>query len=88
MDQATNEFHYAIERCPGAGCSNFMEIGRTVCQNATGFRDAPCPRARPIPIACAPWDSRGMSLRLLKVSGGSVDDYAICRSSCATPRPS
>ena len=24
---------------------------------------------------------RGMSLRLLKFSGGSVDDYAICRSS-------
>jgi hypothetical protein len=23
----------------------------------------------------------GMSLRLLKFSGGSVDDYAICRSS-------
>lgn len=26
-------------------------------------------------------ESSGMSLRLLKFSGGSVDDYAICRSS-------
>jgi hypothetical protein len=25
-------------------------------------------------------ESPGMSLRLLKFSGGSVDDYAICRS--------
>jgi hypothetical protein len=25
--------------------------------------------------------SEGMSFRLLKFSGGSVDDYAICRSS-------
>jgi hypothetical protein len=29
----------------------------------------------PVPLG------RGMSLRLLKFSGGSVDDYAICRSS-------
>jgi hypothetical protein len=35
----------------------------------------------------APWNVKvatpppGMSLRLLKFSGGSVDDYAICRSS-------
>ena len=31
---------------------------------------------------------RRMSLPLLKFSGGSVDDYAICRSSLATLRPS
>ena len=28
-----------------------------------------------------PFSLRGMSLWLLKFSGGSVDDYAICRSS-------
>jgi hypothetical protein len=27
------------------------------------------------------WGRVGMSLRLLKFGGGSVDDYAICRSS-------
>jgi hypothetical protein len=27
------------------------------------------------------WQAVGMSLRLLKFSDGSVDDYAICRSS-------
>ena len=40
-DNATNEFYYAIERCAGAGCSNFVEIGRALGENATGFRDAP-----------------------------------------------
>jgi hypothetical protein len=40
-DRATNELAYAIERCAGAGCSNFVEIGRALGENATGFRDAP-----------------------------------------------
>jgi fibronectin type 3 domain-containing protein len=40
-DNATNEFSYAIERCAGAGCSNFVEIARALGENATGFRDAP-----------------------------------------------
>src|SRR5262249_7192145 len=34
------------------------------------------------------YPQRGMSLRLLKFSGGSGDDYAICRSSLAAVRPS
>ena len=40
-DNATNEFFYAIERCAGAGCSNFVEIAHALGENATGFRDAP-----------------------------------------------
>jgi len=40
-DHATNEFWHAIERCAGAGCANFVEIGRALGENATGFRDAP-----------------------------------------------
>jgi hypothetical protein len=40
-DHAANEFYYAIERCAGAGCSNFAEIGTAVGENATGFRDGP-----------------------------------------------
>jgi hypothetical protein len=40
-DNASNEFWYAIERCPGAGCSNFVEIGRTTGENPSGFRDGP-----------------------------------------------
>jgi hypothetical protein len=28
-DNATNELGYSIERCPGAGCSNFAQVGRT-----------------------------------------------------------
>lgn len=40
-DNATNELYYAIERCAGAGCSNFVEIRRALGENATGFRDAP-----------------------------------------------
>jgi predicted phage tail protein len=40
-DHATNEFYYAIERCAGAGCSNFVEIGRTLGEDSSGFRDAP-----------------------------------------------
>jgi hypothetical protein len=41
-DDATNELGYAVERCPGASCSAFVEIGRTG-ENATGFRDTPLP---------------------------------------------
>jgi hypothetical protein len=40
-DHATNEFYYAIERCAGAGCSNFAELGTALSENATGFRDRP-----------------------------------------------
>jgi predicted phage tail protein len=40
-DNASNEFWYAIERCAGAGCSNFAEIGRTTGENASGFQDGP-----------------------------------------------
>ena len=40
-DNAVNELYYAIERCAGAACSNFVEIGRALGENATGFRDAP-----------------------------------------------
>jgi methionyl-tRNA formyltransferase len=43
---------------------------------------------REFPTAAQPEYLRGMSLSLLKFSGGSVDGYAICRSSCAMPRPS
>jgi len=39
-DNATNEFGYAVERCAGAGCSNFAEIGRTG-EDASGFRNTP-----------------------------------------------
>jgi len=42
VDNATNEFGYAVERCPGAACSAFVEIGRTG-ENAAGFRDRPLP---------------------------------------------
>ena len=41
-DNAANEFGYAVERCPGAGCSTFAQVGRTG-ENATGFRDTPLP---------------------------------------------
>ncbi len=34
-----------------------------------------------IPVREFKLPERGMSLRLLKFSGGSVNDYAICRSS-------
>jgi fibronectin type 3 domain-containing protein len=40
-NNATNEFFHAIERCPGANCSNFVEIGRTTGANSAGFRDSP-----------------------------------------------
>jgi hypothetical protein len=40
-DNSTNEFYFAIERCAGAGCSNFAEIGTALGENATGFRDRP-----------------------------------------------
>ena len=42
VDNAINEFGYAVERCPGAGCSTFVQVGRTG-ENATGFRDRPVP---------------------------------------------
>jgi hypothetical protein len=38
-------------------------------------------RNRMFEFACHEGNYAGMSLRLLKFSGGSVDDYAICRSS-------
>jgi hypothetical protein len=41
VDRAINELYYAIERCAGAGCSNFVQISTAVGENATGFRDAP-----------------------------------------------
>jgi fibronectin type 3 domain-containing protein len=40
-NNATNEFFHAIERCPGAKCTNFAEIGRTTGANSGGFRDSP-----------------------------------------------
>jgi hypothetical protein len=43
-DNATNEFGYAVERCPGTACSNFEQVGR-IGENATGFRDRPLPAA-------------------------------------------
>jgi hypothetical protein len=42
VDNATNEFGYAVERCPGTGCSTFVQVGRTG-ESATGFRDRPLP---------------------------------------------
>ena len=41
-DNATNEFGYSVERCPGAGCSTFVQVGRTG-ENSIGFRDTPLP---------------------------------------------
>jgi hypothetical protein len=40
-NNATNEFFHAIERCPGAKCTNFAEIGHTTGANSGGFRDQP-----------------------------------------------
>ena len=42
-DNATSEFWHAVERCAGAGCSGFVEIGRALGENGTGFRDTPLP---------------------------------------------
>jgi hypothetical protein len=42
-DAASNEFFYAVERCQGAACATFAEIGRSTGENATGFRDRPLP---------------------------------------------
>jgi hypothetical protein len=38
-DNATNEFWVEVERCAGAGCTNFARIGQTLGENATSFRD-------------------------------------------------
>jgi hypothetical protein len=38
---ATNEFWHAVERCLGADCSNFVEIGRTTGERAASFQDRP-----------------------------------------------
>ena len=38
-DNATNEFWVEVERCAGAGCTNFAKIGQTTGENATSFRD-------------------------------------------------
>ncbi|MGB8702892.1 MAG: hypothetical protein WCD18_26050 [Thermosynechococcaceae cyanobacterium] len=38
-DNATNEFWVDIERCLGAGCTNFVKIGQTKGENATSVGD-------------------------------------------------
>ncbi len=37
-DVSTNENGFAVERCTGTGCTNFVEVGRTM-PNATSFTD-------------------------------------------------
>jgi hypothetical protein len=38
-DNANNELFVEVERCSGAGCTNFSKIGQTLGENSTGFRD-------------------------------------------------
>ncbi|HJS17828.1 MAG TPA: fibronectin type III domain-containing protein [Anaerolineales bacterium] len=38
-DNASNEFWVDVERCTGAGCTNFARVGQTLGENATGFKD-------------------------------------------------
>lgn len=38
-DNASNEFWVEVERCTGAGCTNFTKVGQTLGEDATGFQD-------------------------------------------------
>jgi hypothetical protein len=40
IDNASNENWVDIERCQGAGCTNFSKIGQTLGEDSTGFRDS------------------------------------------------
>ena len=57
------------------------ELFGFACEGVCRFRANSC-------VDSCQQDSAGMSLGLLKFSGGSVDDYAICRASGAATRPS
>jgi hypothetical protein len=57
--------HDGLSRLPSAGRPTVLALASTDADVAEAER-----------LGC-----EGMSLRLLKFSGGSVDDYAICRSS-------
>jgi hypothetical protein len=39
VDNANNEFWVDIERCTGSGCTDFVKIGQTRGENATGYAD-------------------------------------------------
>jgi predicted phage tail protein len=75
-DDATNELGYAVERCPGASCSAFVEIGRTG-ENATGFRDTPLPAGT----------TYGYRVRALGFTGNSAYSNAATATTPGDPTP-
>ena len=63
-DNASDEFWVDVERCTGSGCTDFVKVGQTLGENATGFRDTNI--------------SRGVTYtyRLRAVSFMTVSDYS------------
>jgi hypothetical protein len=77
---------YADDGPAWIGFVQLSKSGRTVYFNGKAFKRSQGISAnhRDLESGDEYWISgikKGMSLRLLKFSGGSVDDYAICRSS-------
>ena len=56
-----------------------LKVARPVAHRASPVTRKPVPSVPSVIVATTV--GMGMSLRLLKFSGGSIDDYAICRSS-------
>jgi hypothetical protein len=40
MDSSTNETGFRVDRCTGAGCSNFAQIGANLAVNSTAYSDS------------------------------------------------
>jgi hypothetical protein len=68
-DNATSEFWHAVERCAGAGCSGFVEIGRALGENGTGFRDHAASIGRDVHLSRAGCRVHG-DVRLLQPGHG------------------
>jgi hypothetical protein len=60
-DNSTNETGFRVERCSGAGCANFAQVGADLAANTTTFADAGLTASTPYSYRVAAFNTVGAS---------------------------